>query len=184
MEKSNFDKSVIDLTKQWINNFVVKLNLCPFAQKAIGKDSILYSICYETEVIPILESLQSLFLKLQESETYSTGFIIFPTTLQSFENYLSILDISQEFLETSGWYEKYQLASFHPKYLFEGEDPEHHSHFTNRSPYPMLHILDVDEVSFAIEQYPDTEQIPIRNKAKLNQMTLLEIEKIIGEENQ
>jgi hypothetical protein len=107
--------------------------------------------------------LLNAFHKLDQEREIETLFIIMPDSFSSFGSYLQLLELSEKLLKDEGYEGIYQIASFHPLYLFEGAAPDDPANYTNRSPYPMLHLLREQSVARAIETYPGTEKIPQKN---------------------
>jgi hypothetical protein len=103
--------------------------------------------------------------------------VVFPRALQPFEDYLQFVDEAQDLLVESGLDGIVQLASFHPQYRFAGEAPEAASHFSNRAPYPLIHLLRESMVSRALEDFADPEQIPNRNIEALSAIGVDELER-------
>ncbi len=147
-------------TQAWIQKVVVGLNFCPFASRVLRQDSIHYEI---RDGFP-----KSVFLaecrRLDEQPEISTSFLILTQTL-NFDDYLEVVDQAQGWLERGDYVGVYQLASFHPEYCFDGSDPDDAANYTNRSPFPMLHLLREQAVSDALDSYPDAEAIPDKNIA-------------------
>ena len=165
----NSRHQIISKTQEWIKDFVLKLNLCPFAHIPFREDKIRYALAdqdtLEEQMIFFWKEIE-LIEKLGEEEI-SNSLIIFPNSLQSFDEYLGFLELANELLEKQNMDNTFQLASFHPNYLFGDSPVDDVKHHTNRSPFPMIHILRVDEVEDAIEKHPDTEAIPDTNRATL-----------------
>ena len=162
--------SVEKHVRAWLEAFVVGLNLCPFARPFVLENQpssrgLRIAVCYETEA----EALQRAFLQeldtLQSSSEQEVGttVLVFPAALRSFEQYLDFLTDAQELLVEAGLEGLLQLASFHPEYEFEGEEPGAASHFSNRAPYPIIHILREDMMERVLRDFPNPENIPIEN---------------------
>jgi hypothetical protein len=92
-----------------------------------------------------------------------TSFLIFPRAFSKFDDYLYLLSLAESFLKKKGYEGVYQVASFHPLYLFAGSDENDPANYTNRSIYPMLHLLREESIDKALENYNDPENIPERN---------------------
>ena len=165
--------------ESWLETFVVGLNLCPFARPLLGADNLRIAVCEDTDP----EELQRAFLReldlLQGSDEdeIATTLLAFPAALAEFEDYLDFLDQAQELLGAAGLEGVVQLASFHPQYQFAGEPEGAASHYSNRSPYPMLHLIREAGLSAALQSYPDPEQIPERNIGKLRALGLAEMQR-------
>jgi len=160
---------IIDTTQRWVKDFVLKLNLCPFAHVPFKEDRIRYTLAdqatLEEQMIFFWKEIE-LIEKLGREEISNT-LIIFPDSLQTFDEYLGFLEIANDLLEKQNKDNLFQLASFHPNYLFGDSPPDDVKHHTNRSPFPMIHILRVDEVEEAIEMHTDTDKIPDTNRDTL-----------------
>lgn len=165
----NSRQQFIDTTRRWVKDFVLKLNLCPFAHVPFKEDKIRYAIAdqenLDDQMIFFWKEIE-MIEKLGREEISNT-LIIFPNTLNDFDEYLGFLDLANELLENQDMDAYFQLASFHPDYLFGDSPPNDVKHHTNRSPFPMIHILRVDEVEEAIEMHPDTDKIPDSNRETL-----------------
>ena len=170
----------IERTKKWINSFVIELNLCPFAHKVIAEDSILFKTIDTDKPQDILELLNIIFLQLNEKGDHSTAFLILEQGFDNFYDFNDFIYISELLLQDQGWSETFQIVGFHPQYIFDGEPVDANSHYTNRSPYPMIHILRVEEMTSAISTHPNTSLIPENNKKLLLSMTLEEIKALIS----
>ena len=154
---------IITQTKNWITNVVIGCNFCPFAAKEVKRNSILYEVLYSENENEILKLLFSLFNKMDNEENIETAFLILPNGFNSFKKYLNMVDAADGFLTKENYEGIYQLASFHPQYLFAGSNENDPANYTNRSPYPMLHILREESLSKAIDNYPNVEDIPQNN---------------------
>lgn len=157
------ESSAIEQTQKWIKSVVIDLNFCPFAAKALLKKSIHYSVLKNPDIKTTLESVIKEFIYLEQNEEIETTFIIFQTGFSDFESYLDIVDSAQELLELEGYEGVYQLASFHPDYCFEGAEKNDPANYTNRSIYPMLHLLREDSITKALALYKNPELIPQHN---------------------
>ena len=115
-------------------------------------------------------------LQSSTEQDVATTLVVFPRALQPFEDYLQFVDEAQHLLVESGLDGVVQLASFHPHYRFAGEAPEAASHFSNRAPYPLIHLLRESMVSRALEDFADPDQIPNRNIEALSAIGVDELE--------
>lgn len=163
--------------RQWLADFVVGLNLCPFARPLLGVPNLRIAICEQTDTAALHHAfLQELdLLQRSQEQEVATTLLVFPFALQDFEAYLHFLEDCQSLLVESGLEGIVQLASFHPHYRFAGEAPEAASHFSNRAPYPVIHFLREDMLSRVLEDFPDPGQIPDRNVETLNNIGVDEL---------
>jgi len=159
------DSSIIAQTTQWINSVVIGCNFCPFAAKAVLRKSIRYVVLPEATLEGSLEAVMAELRYLDRTEDIETTLIIFPNHFTDFEEYLDMADMAEDLSVEQGYEGVYQIASFHPDYCFAEADADDPANYTNRSPYPMLHLLREDSVSKAVDHFIDPEGIPERNIA-------------------
>ena len=165
--------------RAWLDDFVVGLNLCPFARPVVASAGMRISICESDQLQPVAETfVAELELITQSSESdIATSLLVLPNALNDFEEYLSFIDNAEDLIEERDLAGIIQLASFHPDYQFEGESPESASHFTNRSPYPLIHFLRETMMDRVLENFPNPEAIPQRNIQTLEAIGRSDIEK-------
>ncbi|QMU60897.1 MAG: DUF1415 family protein [Gammaproteobacteria bacterium] len=164
------DNIITESVRQWIESFVVELNLCPFVKRELVNNRVrLFATNALTEE-QLLGALQTELELLDSDATVETTLLIHPQVLQDFFDYNEFLSLADSLLVEMGLEGVYQIASFHPNYQFDGTDPNDVENCTNRSPYPMLHLLREDSLEKAIANYPDIDQIPIRNIELMNSM--------------
>lgn len=156
---------IIAHTKKWIVDVVIGCNFCPFAAREIKKKSVRYKIPADANTKTALETLAVAFEELNANAEIETTLVILPEGFDSFTAYMQLLDKADMLLEKEGYTGVYQIASFHPAYLFADTDANDAANYTNRSPYPMLHILREESLSKAIDKYPGVENIPENNIA-------------------
>lgn len=159
------DSSIISQTTQWINSVVIGCNFCPFAAKAMLRKSVRYVVLPETTLESSLETLIAELQYLDRTDDIETTLLIFPKDYADFEEFLDLADLAEELSVEQGYEGVYQIASFHPEYCFADADADDPANYTNRSPYPMLHLLREESVSRAVDHYIDPEGIPDRNIA-------------------
>ncbi|MEZ4982114.1 MAG: DUF1415 domain-containing protein [Saprospiraceae bacterium] len=167
------------ITQHWVLDFVIGFNLCPFARKPFNKNQIRFQTCEETDPESILMKFWEEVELLEQTpkEDISNTLFILPEVTWTFEEFLDIYYIAEELLELHGKSEDVQLAGFHPDFRFEETDENEPVNYVNRSPFPMIHLLRIDEVADAIESHPDTEKIPAINKAVLDELGSEELKK-------
>ena len=175
------NEQAIARVRAWIERFVVDLNLCPFARPVVSSDALRIVACQSASPEAIATLLiTELDLLSQSSESdIATSLLVFPEGLQEFDDYLEFLDDAQTVLEEMGLAGEIQIASFHPDYRFEGEPVGAVSHFTNRAPYPLIHLLRETMVTTALENYPNPERIPERNIKTLERLGSAGIERLL-----
>jgi uncharacterized protein len=157
------ENTVITQTANWVKSVVIGCNFCPFAAKALLKNSIRYVVQSHAPTEKCLAVLVEEMQHLDTNPEVETTLLIFPNDFVDFEDYLDLVALAEELVEAEGYEGVYQVASFHPEYCFEGAATDDAANYTNRSIYPMLHLLREDSLSAAIDHFPDVEGIPDRN---------------------
>jgi uncharacterized protein len=157
------NETIIAQTKTWITDVVIGCNFCPFAAKEVKLNTILYQVFLEEDKEAILEKLLQVFVTMDTDENVETAFLILPNGLDDFTTYLDVVNDSEDFLLNEKYEGIYQLASFHPQYLFAGSTEKDAENYTNRSPYAMLHVLREASLSKAIDNHPNVDSIPQDN---------------------
>ena len=156
----------------WLEQKVIGLNFCPFARKPWAQGSVSLDIVlasdFEAVVAKLLESIHR--LQSRSIDKLETSLLVIGEGYESFPDYLDLLDDLDALIDLNGWRGEFQLASFHPDYQFQGASENARENFTNRSPYPIIHILREESISTARRRYPDTETIPEDNIALLENM--------------
>jgi len=157
------ENKYIKHTKKWITDVVIACNFCPFAAKEVKRNTIRYHISELENKQEMKKEFLKEFEILDIEESIETSLIIYPTQFPNLMTFLSWIEEIEIFLEKKDYDGIYQIASFHPDYIFAGSSENDASNFTNRSPYPMLHILKEESLGIAIDSHPDTELIPEKN---------------------
>lgn len=159
----------VDATKQWLNEIIIGLNFCPFAKKEFVNNTIFYHPSDTEQVKPALQILVEQCHYLQEHDEIETTLIIFTEGFRRFDRYLDLVDYANDLLVDSGFEGIFQLATMHPEYCFADDDFDAASNFTNRSPYPMLHIIRETSMARVLAVYKEPEKIPEKNMALAKQ---------------
>jgi Uncharacterized protein conserved in bacteria len=154
---------IIAQTKEWIKKVVVGCNFCPFAAKELKQDTIHYEVVTTAGIKAARAAFLAECKRLDNEESIATTIIIFPEAFPDFMDYLDLVDAVEKTLRQNGYEGVYQVASFHPLYQFAGTEPEDAANYTNRSIYPMLHILREAQIEKALLNFPDPQSIPERN---------------------
>ncbi len=168
------EADTIASTQRWLERAVIGLNLCPFAKAEHAHGRIRYCVSSAVEPSALLLQLEQeiIFLLEQEPAQVETTLLIVPHMLGDFLDYNDFLDEADAMLEHADPDAQLQIASFHPQYQFGGTAPDDMENYTNRSPYPMLHLLREDSVEKAVESFPDAASIYERNIATLKKLGL------------
>lgn len=159
------EQAILDETRRWISTMVIGLNLCPFARKVFEGDTIRYVVSDATDESALLADLtrEMKALPSTPSAEVETTLVIHPHVLADFLDYNDFLDLAEERLEALGLEGVIQIASFHPAYRFADAEDDGVENYTNRSPYPMLHLLREDSVSAVSGDEDEMMAIPRRN---------------------
>lgn len=168
------DASVLAATRLWLERAVIGLNLCPFAKAVHVKDQLRYVVSRATGVEQLLQEVEQelQFLATADAQQVEMTLLIHPQVLQDFYDYNDFLDVADAAIERLGLAGELQIASFHPDYQFAGTDAEDISNFSNRSPYPTLHLLRESSIDAAVAAFPDAAQIYERNIETLQKLGL------------
>jgi len=164
------DEEIILAVRQWVETFVVGMNLCPFAKRELVKNRVRFVTTAATTAEQLLQVLQTELELLNADPSVETTLLIHPAVLQDFydfNDFLGCADILLLDMELEGIY---QVASFHPDYQFGGTRPGDAENYTNRAPYPVLHLLREESLERVIADYPDVDDIPERNIELMNSL--------------
>lgn len=164
------DEQIIAVTRSWVEQVVVGLNLCPFAKRELVKNRVRFIVTEAATEESLLLALEAELKQLNDNASIETTLLIHPDVLQDFDAYNQFLDYADGLLQQMGLQGTYQIASFHPDYQFGGTEPEDAENYTNRAPYPLLHLLREKSLEKVIDEYPDVEKIPTQNIALMNQL--------------
>ncbi|MFZ9405455.1 MAG: DUF1415 domain-containing protein [Burkholderiaceae bacterium] len=164
--------NVIAATQRWLEAVVIGLNLCPFAKAVQVKRQIRYSVTEVTDARALLDVLGDEMSLLVQADpgAIDTTLLIHPHALTDFVEYAAFLHQANRALRKAGFEGVLQIASFHPDYVFADGAPGDIENFSNRSPYPMLHLLREDSVARAVEAFPDAADIYERNIGTLRRL--------------
>lgn len=157
------DQTIIEQTRKWLNDVIVAHNYCPFAKREVDKGSVRYQVLRDTDINNLLKSVIQECVYLDQNSETETTLIIIPDGLNQFHEFLDCLELTENLLAAQGYEGIYQIASFHPDYCFQGAEENDAANYTNRSPYPMFHLIREASVEAALKNYPESESIPERN---------------------
>jgi len=155
----------VAITRRWLERAVIGLNLCPFAKAVVAKDQVRFVLSDATTPEALLAELGEELLRLRDTpaEQIDTTLLIHPQVLGDFLDYNDFLDDADALVEALALDGVLQVASFHPDYQFADSAPDDVENFTNRAPYPILHLLREDSVARAVAAFPDPDAIVERN---------------------
>ncbi len=177
-EQYKKEQQCIQETKQWILEFIIALNLCPFAKREMDRGAVNIQISFAETRDAAQKAFQHEVKLLDTTPSISTTLLVFPHFLADFFNYLDFVDDADAWLLKEGYEGIYQLATFHPDYCFADAKENDVTNYTNRSPYPMLHLLREEDLEHAIAYYGNTEEIPEKNMACLRHLGLDAVKKM------
>jgi len=157
-------------TRRWLDEAVIGLNLCPFAGPVRATGRIRFAVSDATDAESAVGDALSEAVQLLDAspEEVATTLVIVPQALADFHEFLDAVETLVSALSEAGADGVLQVATFHPDYRFAGEEEGALSHFTNRAPHPILHLLREADVAEAVAQHPDPEGIPAANIAGLD----------------
>lgn len=166
------DTPYLSATTRWLERAVIGLNLCPFARAPHVQGKLRLRVSHARDTDALLDDLcgelQSLnALTPAECET---GLLIHPFVLDDFLDYNDFLDVVDAAVQTLGLEGEWQVASFHPRYQFADSTADAIENFSNRSPFPMLHLLREASVERAAEAMSDPDEIYRRNMDTLRRL--------------
>ena len=166
------DTDPIADTERWLQRAVIGLNLCPFAKAVHVRGQVRFVLSEAASPDELLEDLGAELLHLRDTpaDEIDTTLLVHPGLLGDFLDYNDFLGEADALVAELGLEGVLQVASFHPEYQFAGTEPDDVANFTNRSPYPTLHLLREDSVSRAVEAFPDPDAIVDRNVETLRRL--------------
>ena len=177
------EAAVLGATERWVRDVVVGLRLCPFAAAPLRTGRIRYVVCPAVAFEAIYRALLAevaAFLDLPP-ERAETALFVVPQGLGEFDTYLDLLAAAEAALEAAGLAGILQLASFHPDYVFADATADDPANYTNRSPYPMFHLIREAGLAAALESWPDPEKIPEANARRLRELGLAEMQRRLAD---
>ncbi|MGD1395043.1 DUF1415 domain-containing protein [Vibrio harveyi] len=180
-ESPNTDiNAITEQVDQWLNDVVIGLNLCPFAAKPQRNKQIKIFVSEASQEEALLEDilLQLIELSNTEPEKLETTLVVVPNMLQDFWDYNFFIDWVEGLIKQQDWEGIFQVATFHPDYCFGGTEPEDDENLTNRSPYPVFHLIREESMEKVLKHYPDPESIPDTNIARVSALSEEERKKL------
>jgi len=159
----------LQATQRWVERVVIGLNLCPFAKAVQLRGQVRYRLSAATSTEALLVDLRDELSSLHGADAaiVDTSLLVHPHVLQDFYDYNDFLAEADAELARLGLEGELQIASFHPDYCFADSEPDDLANYSNRSPFPLLHLLREASVSRAVDAFPDAARIYERNIATL-----------------
>jgi len=164
------DEAIVLAVRTWVETFVVGMNLCPFAKRELVKNRVRFVTTAATTQEQLLMVLQAELKLLNTDPSVETTLLIHANVLQDFYDFNDFLSTADSLLVDMELDGTYQIASFHPDYQFAGTQTGDAENYTNRAPYPVLHLLREESLERVIADYPDVDGIPERNIKLMNDL--------------
>lgn len=150
-------------TREWVSSVIVKYNFCPFARKEVESNCIHYQTSGATSIDDAVMEMIEQCLELDQLPERETTLLMFEQGFTDFEEFLDLVDLANALLVAQGFEGKYQIANFHPDYVFADSDDSDAANYTNRAPFPTLHLIREASMSAALDEYNEPESIPEHN---------------------
>jgi len=164
------ESTAVLAVRRWVDSLVVGLNLCPFAKTELINERVRFVECPAQSEVALLDALTIELELLETTPALETTLLVHPNVLHDFADYNQFLNEVDALLVGLQFEGVFQVASFHPDYQFGGTAIDAAENYTNRSPYPLLHILREASLERVIAAHPDTAEIPQRNVELMNSM--------------
>jgi hypothetical protein len=166
--------SVVEAMREWIDKAVIGLNLCPFAKAVYVKNQVRFVVSTARHLDGLLEDLDRELdvLATADPDEIDTTLLIHPTLLPDFLDFNDFMQLAEAAVDEHGLDGVIQIASFHPAFQFEGTDPDDLGNYTNRAPFPTLHLLREASIARAVAAFPEAETIYQRNIETLQNLGL------------
>jgi hypothetical protein len=166
------DEDVIAAMRNWIEKAVIGLNLCPFAKAVYVKNQVRFVVSHAPHLDGLLEDLDREldFLAAADPEAVDTTLLIHPTLLADFLDFNDFMQLADAAVDEHALDGVIQIASFPPAFQFEGTEPDDIGNFTNRAPFPTLHLLREASIERAVAAFPEAETIYQRNIETLEKL--------------
>ena len=149
----------------WVDKAVIGLNLCPFAKAVQARGQVRYAVSDATDAEGVLSDLEDELMRLSQADPQEidTTLLILPDALDDFYDFNDFEDLSDRLLKRMRLVGELQVATFHPRFQFAETGPDDIENYTNRSPYPILHLLREASIDKAVEAFPDAAEIYEKN---------------------
>jgi len=166
------DEDVIAAMREWIEKAVIGLNLCPFAKAVYVKNQVRYVVSHAPHLDGFLEDLDREldFLAAADPGEIDTTLLIHPALLPDFLDFNDFMQLAEAAVDEHGLEGVIQIASFHPRFQFEGTEPDDLGNYTNRAPFPTLHLLREASIERAVAAFPEAGTIYERNIETLRKL--------------
>lgn len=174
----NTEEQLMTLRMQrWVTDFIVELNICPFALREVRKQSIRYTTLLEPGDDALYDALSAELELLTSTPSIETTILILPWLDDNFDAFINHVGLAQQVIGLNGLSGTYQVANFHPEYVFADSASDDPANYTNRAPHAALHLLREASVARAIDGHKHAELIPEQNIERLQQLGLTEMQR-------
>lgn len=173
--------TIIQQTRTWLKTVVINHAICPFAKREYERNSIRYCVAEATSVEECLSILLEECRYLCTNPDCETTLLILAHGFNDFDTFLTLIDFAEALLYQQGYEGVYQLASLHPDYRFANVPRDDPANYTNRSPYPTLHLLREASIESVLKNHPDPASIPDRNIAYTRQLGIAAVQKLLAD---
>lgn len=179
------DDAVVAATQRWLTRAVIGLNLCPFAKAVHAKGQIRYLVSDARDIESALTELEAELKRLVETDSaqIDTTLLILPHAFGEFLEFNDCVFFAERLVGQLGMQGVLQIASFHPDYRFEGSEPDDIENYTNRAPYPILHLLREASITRAVDAFPDAADIYERNIETMRRLGHTRWDRLMGEKD-
>ena len=174
------NSGAVEQTLHWVDHIIIGENFCPFARKERENERIRTIETTDTDNALILQALLDEMLLLESNDNIETTLLVISEGCKEFFDYLDLVELANRLLRQEDFEGIFQLATFHPDYLFADAPAEATSHYTNRSPFPMLHIIREESLEKALESFANPENIPVRNVKHAEALGTAFFQKLLG----
>lgn len=166
------DAAIIEHTRHWLEKAVIGLNLCPFAKAPYNKGQVRIAVSHAKHLDGFLEDLDNELQRLLNTspDELATTLLVHPSLFDDFLLFNDITELADQAILDNQAEGVLQIAPFHPAFQFEGTSVDDVSNYTNRSPYPTLHLIREADIARAAEAFPDASVIFERNIRLLEEM--------------
>lgn len=168
------ENQITQAVSTWLQDVVIGLRLCPFAAKPFNDNQVRIYPSYAKDDESLLQDLRDECELLRNRPAIETSLLVIAEYLQDFWDYRQFLNWANQLLRREGYEGEFQIASFHPDYCFAGAEPGDNENLTNRSPYPILHLIREASLEKALAFFPDVDQVPAINKRRVEELSQAE----------
>lgn len=172
----NTQQTIIATMQRWVDDFIVALNICPFAQREVRNQSIRYAIHDSGDDDALYDALNHELQLLNEDNTIETTILVLPQLDCDFDGLINAAGFAQQIIGLLGLQGVYQIANFHPDYVFADSHSDDPANYTNRAPHAALHILRESSVARAVQAHKQAELIPQQNIDRLRDLGLADMQ--------